>query len=158
MPPTPKQYAADYVDRIPEITLTMEDGTHCTFRWSREVVIPADLLAQKREYLRAPAQIAFWAYQTERALRDVRDKEKALAAKEGEMNLVYRQWYTSENQEYTEGQIRARVDTDGVVATAREDLNSARNMYGTLRSLRDAVEHRVHVLRQLTTHFPGQSG
>lgn len=155
---TKPAYGSEMVTRLPAITLTLEDGSSHTFRWAVEVGIPDDTLRQTRDYLRGPAQFAFWAYQTERALREVREKEKELASKEGEMNLVYRRWYVERTEEYTEGQIRSRVDTDATVADYRDRLNSARAMYGTLRALRDAVESRVHVLRQLVqSHHHGQS-
>jgi len=147
---TKRQSGADFVTRLPALTLKMEDGSEHTFKWSTEVQIPDDSIAQRREYQRSPAQYAFWSYQTERALREVRELEKALLHLEGETNLVYRRWYVEEKKEdYTEGQIRSRVDTDARVGEQRDLLNSARGMYGSLRALRDAIESRGHVLRQL---------
>lgn len=156
---TRKEYVSggELLTRMPAVTLTLEDGSTHEFRWTKELRVPDSLLEQRRMYQLIPSQVAFWAYQTERALREVRELEKALSHKEGEMNLIYRRFYVEKNEEYTEGQIRARVDTDGQVATARDELNAARGMYATLRALKDAVEHRAYVLRQLISNPSGPS-
>jgi hypothetical protein len=148
-----KKVAADYVKHIPEIELTMDNGEVVRLSPAAELHIPSDPFMLRKALEKAPGGLAFWSYQTERALKRCRDLERALAHKEGVSSLTYREWYDSElKQKYTEDMIRSRVSIDAAVDKLRTDLNAARDLYGVLRATRDAVEHRIFALRKLIGH------
>jgi hypothetical protein len=156
IPRTPKERAtgATHLKDVAAVTITLESGEQVTLHPDNELKIPTDPILIKKEALRAPAQLAFWAYQTERALKEVRNTEYELAKKEGDMSLVYRQWYLKEKATYTEDMIRSRLSVDAEVDALRKQLLVARDLYGVIRATRDSVEHRVYVLRKII----GQDG
>lgn len=145
-----RKIAADYIKHVAEITLTLEGGVKATLYPEVETAIPSEPLAQIKALMKAPAQLAFWGYQTERASKAMRDAERSLSRVEGEKSLVYRKWYQDHLEtKYTEDMIRSRLAMDDDVDQEKIKLNEARDLYGILRATRDAVEHRVYALRKL---------
>ena len=144
------QDAADFLSQVEKVSITLESGKVLEIDLAHELKIPTDPLLLRRDLARAPSQLAFFAYQMERAhavLRRLeRDEEKA----SGTASLTYRTWYKDhEGVSYTEDMIRSRVGIDTTVCKVRDDLIAARNVYGVLRATRDAIEHRVYAIRKL---------
>lgn len=81
----------------------------------------------------------------------VRRQEVELAKLEGETYLVYREWYQEHTDEdyISNDMIQARVASDNTVVSKRQQLSRARKQYNLLRSMRDAQDHRCHILRRL---------
>jgi hypothetical protein len=133
----------------------LENGTTAHFKLSDELSIPTDPILIHKEALRAPARFAFWAYQTERALAEVRKQERCLTEEEGKMNLGYRKWIKDDTDDMpTEAMVKARVDSDREINSMKIHLNAARKQYSLLRATRDSVDHRVYVLRALVAQKP----
>lgn len=141
--------AADFLSKVEDIQIKLESGEVVTINPAKELKVPTDPISLQRELARAPAQLAFFSYQAERAHAEVRRLERAEEKTSGETSLTYRAWYKAEGASVTEDIIRSRVGIDSKVCAARDDLINARNLYGVLRATRDAVEHRVYVLRKL---------
>lgn len=148
---TPKERAkgALHLSDVAQVTLVLESKATVVFTPDDEMAIPTDPAEMRQAALRAPAQLAFWSYQTERALRDVRQTEYELTKVEGEMSLVYRQWFLSQKNTYTEDMVRSRVSVDAKVDALRNQLLTVREIYGIIRATRDSVEHRCYVLRKI---------
>lgn len=142
--------AADALSSVKALRVRLENGEEVTLDVAKELAIPTDpdeLVAAGR---RAPAQLAFVGYQTERALERLRKAEERLAKEEGKQYLVYRHWYeTEECVEPTEAMIRSRVDQDAKVRPFRIALRARKLEYGLLRAVRDAVHRRVSMVRSL---------
>lgn len=150
--PKPRRVAEDYLDLVEAITLTLENGEKVTLKIRDEVRIPTDPARMRDAAIKAPAKLAFWAYQCERQLARVRKAELELARVEGREYQVYRAHYNEEGLMVTEPLLRASVDQSPKVRAARLALNSRRREYGALRAVRDAVEHRSWTLRTLLQH------
>lgn len=142
----------DYLANIEAVTIRLENGEAVKLKVEREVRIPTDPDRLIEAARKAPARLAFWAYQSERALAALRKQERETARVEGFTYQVYRKVYEEDGQEPTEAMIRAAVDQDPKVRTARIALSSRKTEYGTLRAVRDAVEHRSWMLRSLLQH------
>ena len=144
-----------FLSEVETITVKLENGALLAVVPSAELTIPDGLHEQFEEARKAPARLAFWGWQMERQLYEVRKFEAELAALEGETSLTYRQWYKEHLfEEYTEGVIRAHVDYDPKVKSAKIRLNYARKCYGYLRALHEALSHRLFVLRKLVAQEP----
>jgi hypothetical protein len=142
--------AADALASIEKLRVQLENGEEVTLDVAKELEIPTDLGELVAAGRRAPAQLAFWGYQMERALGRLRKAEEALAREEGRQYLVYRRWYESEEcVEPTEAMVRSRVDQDAKVRPFRIALRARKQEYGALRAVRDAVNHRVSMVRTL---------
>lgn len=147
---TPRR-GEDFLAGVAAIALTLENGEKVRFNIARETAIPSDdtLL---RTAKRAAARLAFWAYQTERALARVREHERVLAQVEGRAYQYFRIYYTDhEGVDVTEAMLRAAIDQDPKVRAARISLNVRRNEHGLLRAVREAVDHRAWMVRALLT-------
>lgn len=143
----------DYLRDLTSVTIRLESGEDVRLNIARETRIPADPDRLKEAARTAPARLAFWAYQSERALAALRKTEREAARIEGYHYQVYRKLYEEhENVDPTEAMLRAAVDQDPKVRAARIALSSRKTEYGTLRAVRDAVEHRSWMLRTLLQH------
>jgi len=149
---SPKKVAEDYLDQIEAITIRLESGEKVTLKVRSEVRIPTDPIRMREAAIKAPAKLAFWAYQTELALSRVRKAELELARVEGREYQVFRAYYNEEGVFVTEPLLKASVDQSPKVRAARLALNGRRREYGALRAVRDAVEHRTWTLRTLLQH------
>jgi hypothetical protein len=142
--------AADVLDELDALTLTLENGEVVQFSIAAELHIsrvPEELARQGRE---APAQLAFWTAQTERMLVRLRKAEAVLEEAEGKQALVYRQWYEEEEGVTpTESMIRARLSQDVGIRRFRIALRARRKEYGAVRAVKDAVQYRVSMVRTL---------
>ena len=149
-----RKHGEDYLETIAAINIRLEGGEDVEFDLAEELHVPTDPDLVLAELRAIPARLAFWAYQTERALGVVRNVEHELGKVESENDLIFRKWYDEETDEtYTEAMIRARVSLDEKVKHLRVKLNGARKNYGILRSARDAMEHRSFVLRRIVAHW-----
>jgi len=142
--------AADALASIEKLRVRLENGEEVTLDVANELEIPTDPYELVAAGRRAPAQLAFWGYQTERALDRLRKAEAKLAEKEGRYYLTYRNWYeTEECVEPTEAMLRARLEQDSTVRSFRIALRARKQEYGALRAVKDAVHHRVSMVRTL---------
>lgn len=142
--------AADVLSDIEALRVRLENKEEITLDLAAELEIPTDPKAMIEAAHKAPAQVAFWNYQTERALARLRKAEAALAKEEGTQLLVYRQWYLTEECEMPTGAtLRARLDTDTKCRRFRVALMARKTEHGHLRAVRDAVDHRAWMLRTL---------
>ena len=146
-----REQGSVHLAEVSGVAITLENGRTVTLKPADELSVSADPLELREEALRAPAQLAFWAYQTERASTQVRQTERDLAHREGFASLTYRQWYNDQKATYTEDMIRSRVSIDAEVDKLRNQLLTHKQLYGVLRAMRDSVEHRAYVLRRLTS-------
>ncbi len=151
----------DYLGSVKALTLTLEDGTTHDFDLDREIEIPDDPREVWRQLVKAPARFAFWAYQTERALKSVREREQLLDTQTGKIDLIFRQAYLDKwlgkGGEFTETTIKSQVATDREVIMSRKSLDAARYQHGLLRAVKEAVGQRIFILQSLVrpdTHRP----
>ena len=131
----------------------MENGEEVRLNIARETRIPTDPDRMIEAARTAPARLAFWAYQSERALGALRAAERECLRVEGYHYQLYRKMFEEvQNITPTEGMIRASVDQDPAVRKVRIALNARKSEYGTLKAVRDATEHRAWLLRALLQH------
>jgi len=149
------KHGEDYLSSLERIEIRLENGEKVDFSWETELSIPDGPDEQLRAARKAPARLAFFAYQAERMLHKVRTLEGELAENEGLADLTWRKYYEEHtSEEYTEQMIRSRIAMDGKVKTTKINLNYARKCYGYLRALRDSLDHRVYVLNALVGQKP----
>jgi len=142
--------ASAALNGVEALQIRLEDGTTATFDLREVLEIPTDPDELWEAGRKAPAACAFWNYQTERALDRLRKAEERLEAEEGRQYLVYRHWYeTEECVEPTEAMVRARLSQDAKIRSFRIALRARKKEYGAVRSVRDAVNHRVGMVRTL---------
>lgn len=150
--PHMKKHGEDYLDQVEDIRIKLENGTEVVLQPREELRVPTGPDEIRDECREGPSRLAFWAYQENRALSKVRTIERELAKLEGQTNLVYRKFLTDEGEPVTESIIRSRVDIETEVETKRIQLNAAQTNYGFIRATRDALEHRMYVLRKLVAN------
>ena len=142
--------AADVLSDIAALRVALESGEVVELDLAKELEIPRDPAALAKAARRAPAQVAFWNYQTERALDKVRGAETKLAEEEGKHHIYWKAWYEQEeNETPPQGTLRARLDCDLELRRFRVALRARRKEYGRLRAVRDAVDHRAWTVRTL---------
>jgi hypothetical protein len=152
--------SVDLINTLRAMTIVLEDGTKKEIDVARELRVPEDPMRVEREARKAPAQLAFWTRQLERVRQKIRADETNLTRFTSNRRLVYRKHVKdSSGDDHTEfGYLQALVDDDPEVYERRTALNALKTQEGMLRSLCDAVEHRVFILRRLTgQRQPGQS-
>lgn len=145
-------YAEDHLAGFEAVTVLLENGEEACLNVAREVRIPSDPDKMIEAARRAPARLAFWAYQSERAFTSLRKAEREANRVEGYTYQVYRRMYENEGETPTEGMIRAALDQDPKVRKVRIAVSSRKSEYGVLRSMRDVMEHRAWMLRALLQH------
>lgn len=137
---------------IEEITLRLENGTTARFRIDSELEVPDDPVDLYDAVQKGHARFAFWAYQAARAQASMRRAERDLARLEARTYLAARAYLESIRPKlpYIEGaRVQAQVDNDDDVNTARTEVDSLREHWTLIASVRDAIEHRTHLLRKL---------
>ena len=128
----------------------MANGEEVEFDLDSELSIPDHPEQLRRAAMRAPAQVAFWNYQTERVLARLRKAEDEVEAEEGKAYLLFRHYYEHEEcRDPTEAMIRARMAQDPGIRRFRIAMRARKKEYGETRSVRDAVQHRSLMLRTL---------
>lgn len=143
----------DYLKDLRSVTILLENGERVRLDIEREVRIPIDPDKLYEAARTSPARLAFWAYQTERALRSLRIAERECARAEGYWYQVYRRVYEKEEcVDPTEAMLRASLDQDRNVKEKRIAVSSRKTEYGTVRAVRDAIEQRTWMLRAMLQH------
>jgi len=133
------------------IEVRLENGSKVAFRMETELLFPTDPDAVREAATKGPAQLAFWAYQAERALHAVRVQELKTKKVESEWYIRYRKYRNEQTDDFpTEAQLRADLDLDDEVLAARTKLHTTKQQYGLIKAMRDSVEHRIYLLRRLT--------
>lgn len=148
------RHGEDHLQDVEAITLVLDNGERTTLKIADELAVPDDPVELMREAKRAPARMAFWAYQMERALATLRAKERSFAKCEG-MEYMIARTYIQDHTEVeiaTEGNIRSRVSQSPTWNAEKEEVERAQRSYGVLRAVREALEHRSHLLRRLIAH------
>jgi hypothetical protein len=155
---TRKKLSNDYLDCLEKITIVLESDKHIEFSIATELEIPASQEGQRKALCSAPARMMFWAYQSERALKAVRDCEDRLDEAHAEKYLLARDHIINEPQwdttKPTEALIRSIRDQQSDIIDLKEKLSELREGYGIIRSLKEACEHRAFALRKLLTERP----
>ena len=142
--------AAETLNDVEALQIRLENGETVHFDMREVLEIPTDIEELMEAGRRAPASSAFWNYQTERSLDRLRKAEAKLEEEEGKAYLLYRLWYEKEEcVEPTEAMVRARISQDSKIRSFRIALRARKKEYGTVRSVRDAVSSRVHMVRTL---------
>jgi hypothetical protein len=142
--------AADTLSGVAALQVRLENGEMVTFDMRELLEIPTDFDELLEAGRRAPAQCAFWNYQTERYLDRLRRAEAKLDEEEAKQYLVYRHWYEVEEcVEPTEAMVRARLSQDSKIRSFRIALRARKKEYGAVRAVRDSVNSRVHMVRTL---------
>jgi hypothetical protein len=143
----------DLLRHLSSVVVRLESGEEVLFNLDDELAIPHDPEAIMDEAERAPAKTAFWAYQMERALREVRDRENDLEILEGEKYVSVRDHLMTHPDwrvvKPTDALIRSVLAQQDSVGDLREKLSALRESYGILRAVKDACEHRCFLLRKL---------
>lgn len=151
--PRPKiVHGEDVLDDVEQIVIVLESGKKATFSIAEEQSIPTDPEELYHEALNAHARFAFWAYQTSRALGKLRTAERELRHLEGGSYLSARMHLEGVRPKnpYIEGaRVQAHVDYDEEVDAHRKGVDSLREQWTMIASVRDAIEHRTHLLRRL---------
>lgn len=149
-------HGEDYLDQIEAVRLTLEDGSSVQFNFAVELRISRDPERIIIEATRAPARLAFWAYQCERCLSKLRAQERVWDDLRGTAYVQQRRHIDEHTTDMpTEANIQARLDVHPDLKAPKELLDRLRKQYGVLRSLRDALDHRTHVLRRLLAQRQG---
>jgi len=159
----PYRRGEDCLDDLQALTVRLESGQIRTFSIPQELAYPTDEDEILEAHRKAPASAAFWDYQTERALYDVRLYETGLEKLEGDARVVKRNALESICDSFVaESAVEAAVASDDYVYKQRNQLNDLRRQYGLLRSVRDAMVRRVSVLNrmadQIAQRYSGPSG
>lgn len=150
-----RNHGEDFLSGIEAIALVLENGKKVQFQLSDEIPSVASLddpAVLDREAKAAPGRFAFWAYQTRRAealLRKRQHEEEKAWSQDYLLARTHIQDYTVESP--TENNVRAHMlhNESDAWKTARERASDARRQYDACRALRDALEHRSHLLRRL---------
>lgn len=146
--------AEDFLNNVDAISIRLDNGEVVELVIADEVEIPTDIDELVSAGRKSAAKLAFWSYQAERALEDVRRCEQKLATTEGRHYDLYRLFFTDEaGVDPTEGMIRAKIDQDTQVRQSRLALRRRRREYGLLRAVRDAVDRRDSMLRALLHRY-----
>lgn len=145
------RHGEDFLDGVEAVSILLENGKVATLRIKDELLIPDDPVALLREAKQAPARLAFWSYQAERALSQLRTFERQCASAAGHEYHLQRTFIVehTDAEMPTEGNIRARMDNSPELNVQKERVETAQRRYGVLRAVRDALEHRSHLLRKL---------
>jgi len=139
-----------FLHNIEEITIRLEDGDELRVDLRRELHTPEDPVHLRHAMARAPARFAFWAYQYERANAEVKKAEHELAQEEAIVWHIYKKQFDDIfGRNYYHNIITQRVNADESVLDKRRHVADAQKHAGILRALRDAVQHRIYVLRAL---------
>ena len=149
--PAVAMHGEDALCDIAAITIILESGQKARFNLEDELCISDDPVKVGEEVRRSPARVAFWAYQMERALAEVRRFEAMHDKAEGEMWLTFRKYYQDHTDEkYIPKELVTSATTiNSEVTNARANLNKARRHHGIIRAISQAVRSRDYVLREL---------
>lgn len=137
---------------IEEITIRLENGQTQSFNIAVELEVPGDPIDLVESARQSHARFAFWAYQTARAMGALRRCERELQRLEGETYLLARGHYESIRPAIPRvetAQVRSVVDADESVNQKRDEVDKLREQWSMLGAVRDAMEHRTHLLRRL---------
>jgi hypothetical protein len=148
--PTPL-HGEDLLSEISEITIKLESGKIVRLDVEEELCVPDGPIALEHAARRSPARFAFWAYQTERALGQVRAEEIKLAHKTGEVWLAHKEYYRKETDDrfIAKETLQSHVDISTEVRSLQIRVDKLRKQHGILRAIRDAVGYRDFVIRKL---------
>jgi len=144
------EHGENHLAGIEAIKVVLEDGRTVKARMADELAISDDPDILRKQARTAPARLAFWSYQTERALHALRVGERVVATQEGEAYVLQRRYIDEHTTDVpTEANIRARLDILPELNSEKERLDRLRRQYAVLRSLRDALDHRARILQRL---------
>jgi hypothetical protein len=147
-----KEYGDDFLRDVEAVVVRLESGKRAKFSVEKEVGLPTDEESLREAARRLPAQYAFWAYQTERALQAVRRLERELQSNEGDKYFGWRLRLHKDEvvdlpiERVTDKVLQAAVALDEELKGQRDTLDEARYQYGVLRAIRDAVEQKRFVI------------
>ena len=139
---------------LSHITVILENGQHVKFSVAKELSLPDDPDGLLHAARHAHERYAFWAYQTERALKKVRAEELKCDDTDGHFGMHYRR-YLLESHEFnvTETAVSDCKSMNKDVKSARAQANAARHTYGVFRSMRDAMRHRCFIVTRLVGRY-----
>jgi hypothetical protein len=137
------------------IEILLENNSIVVIDMRSEFEVPVDPEKMESHALKLTARLAFFNYQTARALDKVRKQEDYLKRLEGETAIAYR-WHIDNKTTYKSSEyklVEHFVDRDEDLHRERSRLTTLRNMYSELQSLRDALEHHVRIVSRLVGKF-----
>ena len=144
----------DLLPSLSNITVTLENGQQVSFSIAKELALPDDPDGLLYAAQHAHDRYAFWAYQTERALKKLRAEELKCEDVEGSYGMHYRKWLLDQPEyNQTEGAVKNCLDMNNEVKHARAKANAARYTYGVLRSMRDSMYHRCFTVNRLIGRY-----
>jgi len=153
------RHGEDFLSGIEKLVLILDSGQRVIFDIGNETNdypagYPAKPSDVQKTSQRAVERYAFWAYQTERTLALVREQESAVAylrakADEQVRNESAKQAKCGQIPYVSEALIEAAIILLPEVIDAEGALSALRQQYGMVRAVRDAVEHRLYVLRAM---------
>jgi len=148
--PTPR-HGEDFLSAVEAVTIKLENERIITVNVEEELCVPDGPIALEHEARRSPARFAFWAYQTERSLAQVRAEEVKLAHQTGETWLTHKEYYRTETDEryIAKETLQAHVDISTEVRSIQIKVDALRKQHGILRAIRDSVGNRDFVIRKL---------
>jgi len=152
-------HGEDCLATLEKVGIVLESGQRVFFDIHKEIHdYPAGYPAKPSDVLDAAQtaveRFAFWAYQTERVLANVRAAERSLARARAMSDDVVRnecakQAKCGQIPYISEALVEAALAKLPDVIAAEEGLDDLRKQYGMARAVRDAVEHRLYVLRSM---------
>jgi hypothetical protein len=146
--------AESALDGVEALEIVLENGERASFNLSEELAIPRDPRELFEAGRQSPAKLAFWNYQTERALHALRKAEAKLASAEGREYLIWRTFYEQEQGSVpTEATIRSHLSRDTKLHGFQVALRARKKEYGALRAVRDAMDHRDSMVRTLIGRY-----
>jgi len=143
--------SADEVESVAPVAVELEGGRVCRFSVADELSIPSGAGGMSREAREAAARYGFWATQTERALRRVRDRERRLRELRAEVYFSVRVTLERDTDfdHVSEAMVEAGVGVVPKVRTLDKSLDSARARYGQCRAMRDGWDVKCRMLARL---------
>lgn len=139
----------ELLSEIQEISIRLESGKVAKLSIANELAISDDPDELFEQALSAHSRYAFWAYQAERAMAQLRQAEADFAKLEGDRRYRYEKVARDEDRYTSAATIGGLVAGDPKLEKQRKGLIELRTHWTIMRAVADALDHRTHLLRRL---------
>ena len=139
----------ELLSEIESISIRLEGGKVAKLSVADELAVSDDPEELYHQALTAHSRYAFWAYQAERALAQLRAAEAEFAKEEGNKRYGYSRAAKEQDRYTASATIDGLVASDPKLEKLRKGLIDLRTHWTILRSVADALDHRAHLLRRL---------
>lgn len=142
-------HGESYLAGLQRVKVELVNGEVIEFDWEAEFAIPLGLEEKYRAAEIAPARLAFWSAQHERAESQYRVARNELQTVVGALDDAYRLEHDQKNYHYTERSIRSLIRCSEEYIKRRKGLDELKTQAATLRAIRSALERRCWMLQTL---------